>query len=190
MLVAVSVVENVAVAVTAAVLIIVPTVAWLLDRRSSGEGLAVEVGWRFTFDRGPDPIYIVAITLRNLKRRPVEVAAWALVLPDGRTVASPLLVDAKTSGVPAVVAPGTEETWYAPADALEAILGLAGYPRDVAIKGCVSLADGGEVWSGTSITLLELRSPRRHGHLPPIPARIVTVRPRRRPRLAHVPQRV
>ena len=182
MLVAVSVVENVAVAVTAAVLIIVPTAAWLLDRRSSGEGLGVEVGWRFTFDRGPDPIYIVAITLRTLTRRPVEVASWAVVLPDGRTVAAPLLLDARTSGVPTVVAPRTEETWYAPADALEAILGLAGYPRDTAIRGCVSLADGAEIRSGTSITLLDLRTTRRHGHLPHIPARIVAVRARRRPR--------
>lgn len=178
--VAASIVQNLAVAFTAAALIAIPTVAWLLDRRSARSDVAVEIEWRFTFDEGPDPVFIVAVTGRNPGRGTAEIVSWAVVLPDGATVASPLLLDPRSTDVPVVVPPGTERTWYAPVAPLEALLGLAGYPRDVPLRGIVSLPGGAEVTSRTSVALSDLRVMRRPRRVPRVPARTIAAGARRR----------
>jgi hypothetical protein len=173
MLVALSVVENLAVAGTAAAIVLIPTIAWLLDRRTPEPKISVEIGSRFTFADDPDPVYLLALTARNHARRTATVVSWLVVLPDGRTVASPLLLGlARNPGLPATLAPRTEQTWYAPVAPIEQLLRSAGYPPGTPLRGVICLPDGVEIASSEPVSLDSLgvaASPRR---IPRLPARV------------------
>ena len=173
MMLAFSVVENLAVAATAAAIVVIPTVAWLLDRRTPDPDVSVEIGSRFTFAEDPDPVYLLALTATNHARRTATVTSWVIVLPDGRTVASPLLLGlARNPGLPATLPPRSEKTWYAPAAPIEQLLRSAGYAPGTPLRGVICLPDGVEVASSEPVSLATLgvtATPRR---VPRLPARV------------------